>query len=206
MSRNEDNPDREQRPAFGEDRFPADSEDDLSEWLREHPEAHGDMADLQRMRELYQSVSVPQPEEAAWTATLTRIASGSRLRVKPALRRKRLGAILSLTAAAALVAVLLARSWWTGQSSTQPQPQLAEEVFPVVEADDVTIISMDARDVAALVVGEPPISGDLEFVQAADIRVIKCQRCPKCGNVPRLAQGAVPMVVTSVARVDEPEE
>ncbi len=105
-----------------------------------------------------------------------------------------------------MAGILLARSWWTETPPAQPQPlpQVAEEAFPVAEADEVTIISMDARDIAALVVGEPPVAGDLEFVRADDIRVIKCERCPKSGNVARLEQGEVPMVVTSVARADEP--
>jgi hypothetical protein len=190
---------------------PDNAEDDLQGWLREHPEAHGDLADLHRLRELYQSVNLPQPEEAAWAPILTRIRDAV-----PAVNPQRkhsprpLWTMVSLTAAAILAGILLTRVWWIGvphaQPQPQPQPQLTEEPFPVAEADDVTIISMDARDVAALVVGEPPVSGDLEFVRAADIRVIKCERCPKSGNVPRLAQGEVPMLVTSVARVDEPEE
>lgn len=179
--------------------------DDFEAWLTEHPEADGDLADLRQLRELYQSVRPPEPDDAAWSARLTRIYDAV-----PALRpeRKRSprpwGALLGLAAAAALAAVLLARSWWSGVQVPPSQP--AEEPYPVAEADDVTIVSMDARDVAGLVVGEPPVSGELVFAQPADIHVVKCAKCPKSGQVARLAQGEVPMFVTAVVRVDGPND
>jgi hypothetical protein len=180
--------------------------DDIEVWLIEHPEARGDLADLQRLRELVQSAYPPEPDEDAWLSVRTRIHDAPSM-VRPERRRspRPLWAALSLSAAAVLAAVLLVRSGW--MSGPRPQvPPVEDEAFPVVEADDVTIISMDARDVAALVVGEPPVSGELIFAQPADVRVIKCERCPHSGNVPRLAQGDVPMVVTTVARTDVPDD
>ena len=87
-------------------------------------------------------------------------------------------AVLSVTAAAAILgAVLLVRSGWMTAPRPPSQPA-EEEAYPVAEASDVTIISMDARDVAALVVGEPPVAGELIFAQPADVRVIKCDAAP----------------------------
>jgi hypothetical protein len=164
----------------------------------DHPEVNADLADLQRLRDLYQSACPPAPDEAAWAAVLSRIHGG----VPSAPRRasRPIWAILGTVAAAALLAVLLARSWWAGG----PRPQLdqGEAPYPVVEASDVAIVSMDAGDVAALVVGEPPVGGEVEFVRPEDVRVLKCQRCPFSGNMARLEPGEVPMFVTTVAQVD----
>ncbi|MHB1422937.1 MAG: hypothetical protein ACYC3I_07045 [Gemmataceae bacterium] len=172
--------------------------DNLEEWLTEHPEVKEDLDDLPRLRELYQSAPPPQPIESTWNTVRSRLHDSlgrnqSRRRVSPRLR----WSILGLTAAAAAVlALFLTRSWWTTQAPPPP-PQIVEP-FPVAEADDIAIISMDARDVAALVVGEPPVWGDLEFARPEDIRVIRCERCPHSGRFARLEPGdEVPMLVTA---------
>jgi hypothetical protein len=171
--------------------------DNLEAWLREHPESHDDLTDLSRLRDLYQSACPPEPEEAAWNAMCSRIHD-SFVRVRSP-RPWWIGAAGAV--AAAILAVVLARSLWT---TSVPDPatrtvQRMEEPFPVVEPDDVVIVSMDARDVAALVVGAPPVGEDLEFARPQDIRVIRCERCPFSGRFARLQQGdEVPMFVAAV--------
>jgi len=172
--------------------------DNLEDWLRDHPEANDDLADLPQLRELYQSASPPEPNDAAWNAVCSRIhASIGRGRLP-----RPWWTIGAASVAAAVVAVLLARSLWT---TRPPAPmtetvQHIEEPFPVVDADDVMIISMDAHDVAALVVGEPPVGDELEFARPEDIHVIRCERCPFSGRLARLAQGdEVPMFVSATA-------
>lgn len=172
--------------------------DNLDAWMREHPEANDDLADLPRLRELYQSASPPEPEEAAWNRARSRIYD-SIVRVRSPRPWKTLAAG---AVAAAILAVLLARSLWPTREPAPPSPmvQRVEEPFPVVDADDVNIVSMDARDVAALVVGEPPVGDDLEFARPEDIRVIHCERCPYSGKLARLEPGdEVPMLVTATA-------
>jgi hypothetical protein len=207
MSHDRDYPDRrdgaddlarEQSPNFDAEALPPDAE-----------------ADLGRLRELFQSVSPVEPEEDAWRGALTHIhasvTTGPARLAGPtgrAIRRRTsprpVWAMLGLVAAAALVAVMLARSWWIQTPSSRPAP--AEEPFPVAEADDVNILSIDARDVAGLVVGEPPVSGELVFASLEDVRVLECKCCPKSGNVAKLEPGEVPMLVTTVARVDTPND
>jgi hypothetical protein len=170
----------------------------LEDWLRENPEANDDLADLPQLRELYQSASPPDPEEAAWNAACSRIhASIGRARAP-----RPWWIIASASVAAAILAVLLARSLWTTSVPVPAPParQVVEEPFPVVDSEDVIIISMDARNVAALVVGEPPVGDDLEFARLKDIHVIRCERCPFSGRSARLARGdEVPMFVTAAA-------
>lgn len=177
--------------------------DNLDAWLREHPDANDDLADLPRLRELYQSAGLPEPNEADWDRLRSRIhKSIGRVRAP-----RPWWAIAAASVAAAIVATLLTRSLW---NTTEPVPvpetvQQIDEPFPVVDADDVAIVSMDAHDVAALVVGEPPVGEDLEFARPEDIRVIHCARCPFSGRLARLEKGdEVPMFVTAVA-VEAPD-
>jgi hypothetical protein len=203
MSHDRDNPDRregaddsahESASAFGDGVLPPDAE------------AGAIFADLRRLREWCRSVPPPEPEEAAWTATLTRLHDAVRT-AKPRRRRspRPVWAVTGLAAAAALIAVLLSRPLWMKTPTPLPQPPV-EEPFPVAEADDVDIISIDARDVAGLVVGEPPVSGELIFARQEDVRVIKCQCCPVSGNLAELRPGEVPMLVTSAAPVGAPDD
>jgi hypothetical protein len=195
--------------------------DNLEAWLREHPAAHDDLADLLRLRELYQSVSPPMPEEAAWNAVHARLhkALGQIPRPRP------WWAIAAGVAAAAILVALLIPSWWTtsvmvptgempvpsglrtsqlGETSVSPvgkRGQRVVEPFPVAEPGDVTIISMDARDVAALVVGEPPVGGDLEFARPEDVRLIRCERCPFSGRQARPEPGEEVLMFVAAAAV-----
>jgi hypothetical protein len=216
MSRDRNNPERRggaddsarERPfAFGDGRLPPGAEgDDFETWLSEHPAANDDLADLPRLRELYRSVCPSEPGESSWTATLNGIRDSipkERTRRKASSRWLLLAAGLT-TAAAILIVSLLGRSWW--KTGPLPQPIVPEEPYPVAEAEDVIIISMDPRDVAALVVGEPPVTGKLVFAQLEDVRVIKCERCPHSGNRPQLKPGEVPMFVTSVVRADDADD
>lgn len=186
--------------------------DNLDAWMREHPEANEDLADLPRLRELYQSAGPLEPSEDAWRMVGSRIhESLSRVRAP-----RPWWAIALGSAAAAIVAVLLTRPLWTppsplvegggGEGKMTAEMQSREEPFPVVDLDDVTIISMDAHDVAALVVGEPPVGDDLEFARPEDIRVIHCARCPYSGRFARLEKGdEIPMLVTAAA-VEPPND
>jgi hypothetical protein len=194
MSQERNNPDRPR------------GADDFEAWVNEHPTAHDDLEDLSRLRELYQSAGPSEPGENAWNAALNGIcarvpAVRAWRRASPHWLRYALGAT---AAAAVLAVVLLGRSWWTtGQLPPVVDP---EEPYPVVEAGDVTIISMDPHDVAALVVGEPPVTGELVFARPDDVRVIKCVRCPHSGNVPQLKRGEVPMFVASVVGAENPHD
>lgn len=182
--------------------------DNLEAWLTEHPEANDDLTDLPHLRALYQSVWPPEPDEAAWIAVQAHIHEAIVQGRSPRDRwPRRWWAIAGLTAASVLLGLLLTRSLWptSGPEPASVPVARVEEPFQVAEADDVIIISMDARDVAALVVGEPPVTGDLEFARPEDIHVIHCERCPYSGRLARLEQeGEVPMfVAAAVASPDD---
>lgn len=166
-------------------------------------ERDGDLSDLERLRALYQASSAPEPAEDVWNGVQSRVheSVGRTASVGGALRRP-VWMIAGLSAAAALMGLLLAKSLWTVPPLAAPQPQAVVEPFPVADADDVRIVSMDARDAASLVVGELPVAGVVEFAQPEDIRVIRCERCPHSGRKARLVQGGeVPMFVSAALEV-----
>lgn len=175
--------------------------DNREAWRTEADQVQDDLADLPRLRALFQSVAPPEPDEAAWNAVQARLHEACGQSARAPERGCPAGnrwlwlrwVVAGGAAAALLLALLLARSW-----RTTPVPPPVEEPLPVAEADDVNIVSMDARDTAALVVGEAPVSGELVFARPEDIRVIRCDRCPHSGRFARLEPGEeVPMFVTA---------
>jgi anti-sigma factor RsiW len=167
--------------------------DEIEAWLTEHPEANADLADLQHLKELCRATAAPEPDEAVWTDALRRLATVTpvgRLARRPMPRRSRW--VFAGLATAAAAAVLIGTiSWLTVRTRPLPDDKVpslveAEEPFAVAESDDVNIISMDARDVALLVVGDPPVSGELIFAHGEDIRVKCGTRCPVSGGIARL--------------------
>lgn len=150
--------------------------------------------DLARLRQFAQALPPREPDEAAWNAVLLRIHES----VGKKRSRRPLWVILGTAAAAAILAVMLARSFWPASAPVIAPTPRAMAPFPVAEIGDVTILSIDARDAAALVVGELPVSGDLQFARPEDIQVIRCERCPYSGRLARLEQdGEVPMFVSA---------
>lgn len=169
-------------------------------------ERDGDWSDLERLRALYQASSAPEPAEDVWNGVQSRVhASVGRTASVGGTSRRPVWALLGLSAAA-LLGLWLAKSLWTVPPPASPQPQAVVEPFPVADADDVRIVSMDARDAASLVVGELPVAGVVEFAQPEDIRVIRCERCPHSGRKARLVQGGeVPMFVSAALEVPNDE-
>jgi hypothetical protein len=106
-----------------------------------------------------------------------------------------------------LVVVLLARSLWPGLPRPNVPGESGEEPFPVASAEDVTIISMDAHDMGALVVGQPPVQeGPLEMASRNDVKVLHVEPAGPDGPVARLVQGdEIPMIWSSVIDNENPE-
>lgn len=151
-------------------------------------------ADLSRLRRLAHALPPREPDESAWNAVLLHIHESA-----GAARSPRPGwPLIAGAAAAVILALLLAQAFWPKTAPLTEPTQRVDEPLPVAEVDDVTIVSMDARDVAALVVGEPPVSGDMPFARPEDIHVIRCERCPHSGRRAELVQGGeVPMFVAA---------
>jgi len=165
-------PTPEQLAACADDEFDTDARRQVEDWLAAHPEDRAEVEGQRGLTRLYHDTAPPEPGEEAWAVVLARVANATtRTRPQPRRSSRRLAGIiwlagaLAATAAALLVTVLLSRP---GPGERYP---LIRGPFPFMTDDDVEIISMDAGDVPALVVGEPPRKGVLVMASADDVTV-----------------------------------
>src|SRR5262245_54111645 len=167
-----DRPDPQRLAAYADGELPPAQRRAVEAWLARHPEARDEVEAQRRLARLWQDGGPPEPSEAAWSDVLARVeaalpdaAAAGRVP-----RRKRSAGLVWLAglsaAAAVAAAVLLAVAWW---QPGEQEPDVA--TLPVASADDIEIISMDAADIPALVVGEPPVRGPLLLASAADVTV-----------------------------------
>ena len=207
MNHNDHTPDRPPTPqqiaAWVDGEFAPGEVDLVEAWLADHPDARREADAMAHLTRLYREQPIPMPSEDRWRSTLDRI----RPRVGPkSPRRWLLG--LALATAAALVAVVLARSLWptaTPPIAQQP-PAPAEDVdepFAVASSSEVHIIRMDADDADRVVTGRPLI-GTMDFAGPGDIDVVQVQPDPDEKRTPHLeTRAGLPWVV---ARADEEEQ
>jgi anti-sigma-K factor RskA len=142
-------------------------------WLAVRPEARAEVEALRWLARLWQAPEPPEPSEAAWAGVRDRVETAVRHRQRDGRQRvapRRIGTTwrlfaLATGAAAVLVGVFVGQYFW-------PAPQQPSgPLLPVATSDDVDIVSMDAGDIGALVIGDPPVQGPLELASAEDVTV-----------------------------------
>ncbi len=143
----------------------------VERWLTLNPDA---AADLQEHRQLLLTLRAnrpPEPTEARWRKIYAAVAAASPP-ASPAPRPRRAGRLLPQLIAAAAAALLLLTP---GDYSPRPTHELplpaAPTPFPVASADEVEIVSIDAADLKALLVGWPPLRGELVLAAAGDVEL-----------------------------------
>jgi hypothetical protein len=190
-----------EEPVFadGELLRPGAETSDAEAWLRDHPDAAGEVQSLRNFVSMWQDYTVSEPLPAAWERTLQNIeCSLAQPRPRPVpwggslLSRLGLGGLV----AAGFAGLLAVRFLLPGTEPKATEPVLiAEEPYPVASSDEITIISMDPRESRSLVVGRPPIPGDLEWANFDDVTVENAK--PNAENqVPEMHKsGNKPMIV-----------
>jgi hypothetical protein len=159
----------------------------IEAWLVEHPRCAAEVEASRRLMRLWDSTAPNTPAPPLWDAALDRIQarlpSSPRMPGTPNPWRTRIG----WGVAAALVLVMLSRPLWEVPAS-----------FPVATSQDVTILSMDARDTGSLVVGHPPILGPIDLANHGDV-VLLSMPDPDI----HLDDWAAPMIVDPKALVGD---
>jgi anti-sigma factor RsiW len=189
--RAEGGPSPEELMAFADGELGPERAREVAAWLARHPDVGAEVRELHRFQDFWERSAPPEPAPATWARVLKGIEAAVPA-LRPAGRWKRYRPLwLSAAAAAALALVVLGRSLLT---TVPPDGTGADEgPFPVAEAHEVDIISMDAHDADALV-GHPAVLANLTFVTAADLGEVRVDPRPDgCGS--RLEGGAVPMLV-----------
>jgi len=170
-----DAPSPEELAAFLDDELDAAARARVAAWLADHPRAAARLEAQRAIRRALQSATPPAPSAAAWDSVLARIdertqviRSRQRQHVHTARRRRFLwvGAA-GAVAAALLVTLLLNRPT---PAPVGPAPAAAR-VLPVVADDEVEILSMDAGDAGALVVGRSPLPKRFDLAATGEVTV-----------------------------------
>jgi Putative zinc-finger len=176
----------------------------VEDWLAAHPEARAEVEAMRRLARLFDESAPPPPADERWAEAL----AGVRQRLDaPAPRRRRGALVVALFGAAAAVLLALVLKYPRGGNpgpADRPQPA-DEEVWSVVSADDVEILSMDDRDRGALVVGEPPVNEPMELLTEDEVQVNKLPDGQGRAVRVHIGSGA-PYVVVSVGQPDPDED
>jgi len=195
-------PSPEQLAAFADGRLAGAEQALVERWLAAHPETGVEIDVWRRLGKAWRQTTAPEPAPAAWERTLSRIEAAvpvAARQLPPGPRPWR--GWLALGSAAVLAGLLLfGRAFW-GDRSLGP-PELGEEgPLPVAGTQDVTIISMDACDTDALVIGQPPVPGDINIAEHGDVKILD----PRNMEI-RLKDWAAPMIVDPLVLATEPKE
>jgi anti-sigma factor RsiW len=190
-------PSAEELMAFADGELGGRRAAEVADWVAGHPDAAAEVEEQQRLRMLWEQTAPSEPSRLAWDRTLSGMESALTAR-RPASAWRRFRPLwLSGVVAASLAVVMLGRSLLV--QPVPPRPAAAdEEPFPVAQASEIDIISMDAHDADSLV-GHPPVLADLKFVAAGDLGQVRVDPHPD-GWGARLEPGAVPMVVALPAQ------
>jgi hypothetical protein len=160
--------------------------------------------DPEEVDRLCQAAAPAEPSEAEWARVLDRIERGlrePRVSVAPAARRGRwIVAVSFMISAAAAAAVFLVLMHTPPEQPTPIAPGLAvvPEAFPVTASEDVEIVSVDAADSGALVVGDLPLNKPIVLVEAGDFALRSVEANPD-GEWVQMDGDAAPMVWAPLA-------
>lgn len=159
-----DAPTPRQLAAYGDGELDARTRARVAVWLEQHPEVAAELEAGQVLERVWAAGPLPEPSDADWVAVQKQLHAAlySRPRALPA--RHGLGWAKAARAAAALLVILLHRPI----GKDEPPPPAATP-FAVVSANDVEILSMDAADADALVIGEMPMRGPVVLAGPGDV-------------------------------------
>jgi anti-sigma factor RsiW len=203
-------PSPDQFSAFVDGELEPTHHDQVAAWLVAHPDDAATVEAYRRLDRAWKQTAAPEPTPAAWDAILSRLETVLPPTVTPLPQRPWMPRFVArLAAVAALLGVLwLSRPFWTPRN-TQVDPdnqgghldrsdgEVVEEPFLLASNHDVQIITMDARDTDALIIGAPPIQGDLDLAGHNDVSLV--------GLLPdiRLEDWASPMIIDPLALANE---
>jgi anti-sigma factor RsiW len=170
-------PSAEQLAAYADGELNAGAARAVEEWLAVHPEDRAEVDTQRRLARLWQTTQAPDPGAGAWATLRGRIDTGlaaardGKARPRPWSVRLFLGLALPLVGAASIFLALLLNPQGPNPVPPNGAPSGPVRPFPVASAEDVEIISINAADLSALVVGQPPVTRPLVLASAGDVTI-----------------------------------
>jgi hypothetical protein len=177
----------------------------VERWLARHPEAAAELAVQAQLRRLCQETAPADPGDTAWDGVRVRILAGlSEPAAEPARRSagRLLGWLAGGLGTAAAVLWLALTLWPRSEGPAPvagPEPKQAKapavEPLAVATEDEVEIVEVQGSAADTLVVGTPPVQGDLVLVEKGDVSVTRVEPAPPDNMVPQVVlDGANPMI------------
>jgi anti-sigma factor RsiW len=179
----------------------------VEEWLRRHPEAHAELAEYRRLKQLWQETTPPEPPAEAWRQLLQALnAAQASAPAPPRLWRRAAVFAGALAACLALVAV----GWWYSSQPKVGGPVAVEqageeyEILSVASMSEVEILRVEGADTSTLVTGALPLQGALELAGPGEVTITSVAPDARDHMVPTIrVGGGRPMIW---ARLDNEEE
>jgi anti-sigma factor RsiW len=152
----------------------------LEDWLAADPGARAELAEYRRLRHLWAETTPREPPVAAWQNLLRRLESCPQ---EAGALRRGVGsgaswkmAIVLAGAACFLLAAILVRDSGTARDDMEP--------FPVASEREVVILYVEGADTGTLVVGQLPLQGPMELVDAGDVTLTSVEPAQRDNMVP----------------------
>jgi hypothetical protein len=178
----------------------------IDAWLRRHPSRDVEVEALRNLTQLWRDTPPPQPSDEAWSTMGDQIAARLHERRTPGrggetMPRRwspRFG--LAVAAAAVLALVLLSKGH-------TPPAAAEEELYLVVNADDVDILSIGGDACECLVAARPPVThiDKCDLATQDDVLVLNLE--PHWDGIqadPRFEDGAPMMFTPPAGWANEP--
>jgi hypothetical protein len=165
---------------------------EVEAWLSEHPDVAAELHAHRRLERLWRRTAPDSPTPARWSLVRLNIFAGLADRsaaVKSPSRWWIVPLALGTVAAGTLLALVLFRDYLplthTDRSTSaspigevgipkddkESKPEKVE-AFKVLSDDEVEIITMDLRDIDALVIGLPPLLGNLVLLSEDEVEAV----------------------------------
>lgn len=190
-------PGQDELIAFVDGRLDPPAHRRIELWLAANPDIAAVLDEHRLVMEAARATAAPEPTEADWAKTLARIEAALPAPRAGAPWSRRLQRVMVQAAAAAAAVLLLAMP---GDRALKPAPGPATAhavlPIPVASAEEVEIVSIEAADLWALVVGHPPLRGPLVLAVAGDVELHHAES-GDAGWVPAMpdGEGDTPMIV-----------
>lgn len=188
----------EQLAAYADGELDVPAQQAVERWLADHPDAAAEVEQYRSLARAWKDTSAPEPSPEAWQRALHGIHEGLEPHT-PRPTRHWWGVVLCGLTAAAAVAALVAPRFLAPTPGPVNVPAVTEvlpdeEPFPVVEAHEVVVISMNPNDGEALVVAQPLELSDIQLVTHEDIEIIH-----KADPGIKVEDWGMPMIVDPLA-------
>jgi hypothetical protein len=183
----------------------------VEDWLKCHPEAHAELAQCRRLKQLWVETTPPEPTPAEWRAVLAAIDARRTAELEPRLEPLprlsrwpgRTWRVVAAVAAPVAAGVALAVIWALQFSSdvkpivilpAHVLPAESYEVLSVATMDEVEILRVEGADTGTLVVGALPVHGPLELADPGEVTVTSVEPDARDQMVPVIRSIGRPMI------------